>query len=79
MDNNQIHNEIMRAMGRIEGKIDGILHEAIRAEQRILALEERVGIHQTFIDTWKGKMAIIASIISAGIAIAIGVLKDLIK
>jgi dihydrodipicolinate synthase/N-acetylneuraminate lyase len=79
MDNNQIHNEIMRAMGRIEGKIDGILHEALRSEQRLLALEERVGIHQTFIDTWKGKMAIIASIISAGIAIAIGVIKDLIK
>jgi hypothetical protein len=79
MDNNQIHNEIMRAMGRIEGKIDGILHEALRSEQRLLVLEERVGIHQTFIDTWKGKMAIIASIISAGIAIAIGVIKDLIK
>ena len=79
MENNQIHNEIMRAMGRIEGKIDGMINEAVRVEKRILLLEEKVGLHQTFIDTWKGKLAIIASIVSAGIAIAVGVIKDYIK
>lgn len=37
------HDEILRAIGRIEGKIDGILDEAKRTNGRVTRLEENVG------------------------------------
>lgn len=38
----QVHNEIMRSLGRIEGKIEGILEQATKTNGRVTKLEENV-------------------------------------
>lgn len=60
----QTHNEIMRAIGRIEGKIDGILEQATKTHSRVDKLELDVNALQSFRDNLKGKMVVVASVAS---------------
>lgn len=76
MESNQIHNELMRAIGRIEGKIDGFLNDIKKIEDKLESIESIIGVHQTFIDTWKGKLGVVAAIVSAVIAIIVAVVSN---
>ncbi len=56
-------NEIMRAIGRIEGTMSQLLDEQKEVNMRIKDLSKVVDFHQSFIDNWKGKIIVLGSII----------------
>lgn len=59
------HDEIMRAIGRLEGKVDGILIEAQKTNGRVTRLEDANRTHQSFIDNIKGKITIFGAVAGA--------------
>ena len=60
----EIHNELMRAIGRIEGKIDGILEQATKTNGRVTKLESQISTLTSFKDNLNGKITIIAGVVS---------------
>lgn len=71
MSDMEIHNELMRAIGRIEGKIDGILEQATKTNGRVTRLEDEVNTLQAFKDNLNGKITIIAGAISIVVAFVV--------
>lgn len=67
----EIHNELMRAIGRIEGKIDGILEQATKTNGRVTRLEGEINTLQAFKDNLTGKITIIAGAISIVVAFVV--------
>lgn len=53
-----IHGEIQRSLGRIEGKLD-----AMKENQDKINI--RVDSHETFINNLRGKVAVVAGLIAA--------------
>lgn len=58
------HSEIMRAIGRLEGKVDGMNDSIASFKVDIKEMRGIVDSHQSFIDNWKGR--IIAVSVLAG-------------
>ena len=67
----QTHNEIMRALGHIEGGVEGIIERLDKINGRLDKHDDKIVEHSDFIGTWKGKFAIIAIIVSVGITLVI--------
>lgn len=68
--NNMEKNELYLMLGEMQGDLKGILNEMKRSNdsnnERFVDLEKQVRVHQTFIDNIRGKVAIVATLISIG-------------
>jgi hypothetical protein len=65
---NEQASQILRALGRIEGRIDGVLEEQRRIASYTTATSARVGELEREQSRWKGWMAGIAATVSAVVA-----------
>ena len=66
----ETHNEIMRSLGHIEGGIEGIIDRLDKINGRLDKHDDKLDKHSNFINNWKGKLVIIAFIVSVGITLA---------
>jgi len=76
MDNNQTIKEIYRAVGNLDGKVDGINNRLDKVNDNIAKNVKDIDALQTYRDTLKGKFRgiIILSGLIGGLAGIIGVL-----
>ena len=75
----QLHNEIMRAVGRLEGKVDGINQRLDGINGTLKNHDEKIGTLSNDVSQIKGKAAIIGSLFGAVAAVIGGFLKDRLK
>lgn len=64
------HNEILRSLGRLEGKVDGILEQATKTNGRVNKLEEvttTLKVQNGVTSTKMGIIGAVAGTIMAGI------------
>jgi len=61
MEDHGLHNEIMRALGRLEGKVDGILVEQKKTNGRVSTLEGKMSDLSVMANVNKAKLGIMAS------------------
>lgn len=56
-------------VGRIEQKVDNVHEQATKTNGRVLALEAQVKTNTSFIENFKGKLAVVAIFIGIGTTI----------
>lgn len=69
------HGEILRSLGRIEGKIEGILEQATKTNGRVTRLEESVTTLKVDDGVTTTKVSIIGAVMGAAGGYLISLLK----
>lgn len=67
--NGESHNEIMRAIGRIEGGIQGINQRLDVVNGRLNKHSDKINELEKFSDQLTGKMTIVAAVVGGGVAV----------
>lgn len=65
MVEHETHSEIMRALGRLEGKVDGILEQATKTNGRVTKLEQDTGEIKQWKSNLMGKFSVITLVLSS--------------
>ncbi len=68
MSDYHLHNEIMRAIGRLEGKVDGINGRLDTANGRLKSHDDKIGNLETDMASIKAKATVLGGI--AGITLS---------
>ena len=75
----QLHSEIMRSLGRLEGKTDAIISRLNGINGTLQSHDKRINETEADVASIKGKAAIIGSVFGAVAAVIGGFLKDRLK
>ena len=74
--NNQLHNEIMRSLGRIEGEVKGINQRLDVINGTLKDYDKRINIAENEVTSIKAKAAMLGALLGAGVSAFWSYVKD---